>query len=124
MADDNNNDGGVLGRIGIRKRKQKWTHLKQTKHNVTVTIGETQESVWKQAQMEIKRLRKMLVERTGTKNPTIHQIINLLYGNESKRKQQERRRYHRRLTQHENLPVLVLLKSVVKETNYWQQNHR
>ena len=84
VKDDNKNDGSVLGRIGIRKRKQKWTHLKQTKHNVTVTIGETQESVWKQAQMEIKRLRKMLVERTGTKNPTIHQIINLLYGNEGR----------------------------------------
>ena len=84
VKDDDKNDGGVLGHIGIRKRKQKWTHLKQTKYNVTVAIGETQENVWNQAQMKIKRLSKILVERTGTKNPTIHQIINLLYGNEGK----------------------------------------
>ena len=34
VKDDNKNDSGVLGRIGIRKHKQKWTHLKQTKNKL------------------------------------------------------------------------------------------
>ena len=46
VKDGNKNDGGVLGRIGIRKRKQKWTHLKQTKHNVTVWYSLLDASYW------------------------------------------------------------------------------
>jgi len=62
----------------------KWKDVIPTAENVRVTIGETQQSSWKQARVEIEQVGSMLIDNCNSYKPPLKQIIALIYGEHGK----------------------------------------